>query len=66
MSCFELFSSYPGLKPNTSKCEVTRVRNLTGIKVPACDMTSIDLTEETLKILGIQFLYGTNNQNEQN
>ena len=64
MSCFELFSSFPGLKPNTSVCEVTRVGNLTGVKMPACDMKSTDLTKETLKILGIQFLYGTNNQNK--
>ena len=51
MSCFELFSPFP----STSKCEVARVGNLTRVKVVACDMASIDLTKETLKILGINY-----------
>ena len=57
MSCFELFFLFSGLKQNTSKCEVAEKGNLKEIKVAICGLQYVDLTKETVQILGIHFSY---------
>lgn len=54
---FHFFASYSGLEPNLSKCEVVGIGSLKGVKVAACGRKTIDLTKETVKILGIHFSY---------
>ena len=66
MPCFELFSPFSELKQFTSKCEVTEVGNLKGVKVVVCGIKWIDLTTKTVKFLGIDLLYGNNIPNNQN
>ena len=50
-----LFSLFADLKPNISKCEVTQIRLLKGVKVAVCKIKCIDLTKDAIKILGIFF-----------
>ena len=64
ISCFKNFSLFCGLKPNLDKCEVAGIGILKRVKV--CGMNCIDLTKETIKILGIHFSYNSQVQNEQN
>ena len=53
MNCF---SSFMGLKPNLSKCEVAEIGVLKGVKVAICRIKCVDLTKEAIKILGVFFL----------
>ena len=66
INCFNIFMCFSGLKPNLSKCEIAGIGSLKGVKVAVCGMNCIDLTTETLKILGIHFSYNSQVQNEQN
>ena len=52
---FTLFSSFSGLKPNISKCEICGLGPLKGLAMAVCDMKSADLTKDTMKILVIYF-----------
>ena len=46
---------FSGLKPNLSKCEIAGIGSLKGVKVAVCGMNCIDLTTETINILGLHF-----------
>ena len=54
---FALFSNFSGLKPNFSKCEIAGIGVLKSVKVAVCGMKCVDLTKETLKIVGVNFSY---------
>ena len=66
MKFFNIFSSFFGLKPNKSKCEVVGIRALNGAKLALCGMKCIDLRLKTVKILGIHFLYNKKIENDEN
>ena len=66
ISCFKNFSLFSGLKPNLDKCEVAGIGLLKGVKMAVCGMNCIDLTKETIKILGVHFSYNSQVQNEKN
>ena len=53
MKTFKLFSKFSGLKPNILKCEVAGIGSLKGVKMAVCGIKCIDLTTETIKILGV-------------
>ena len=53
---FDIFSSFYGLKPNKSKCEVARIDALKRAKLAVCGMKCTDLRLNIVKILGIHFL----------
>ena len=57
MKTFKLFSKFSGLKPNILKCEVAGIGSLKGVKMAVCGIKCIDLTTETIKILGVHFSY---------
>ena len=57
MKTFKLFSRFSGLKPNILKCEVAAIGSLKRVKMAVCGIKSIDLTIETIKILGVHFSY---------
>ena len=61
---FTLFSSFSGLKPNTSKCEICGFGPLKGVKMAVCSMQSVDLTRVAIKILGIFFSCNINLMNQ--
>ena len=63
---FTLFSSFSGLKPNFSKCEICGLGPLKGVEMTVCGMQAVDLTKDAIKILGIYFSYNINLMNQKN
>ena len=61
---FDMFSIYSGLKPNMKKCKIASIGSLKGVKVSLCEVNSIDLVQETIKILGLHFSYNKKFRNE--
>ena len=60
------FSSFSGLKPNKSKCEIAGIGALKGAKMALCGMKYIDLKLNTVKILGIHSSYNKKSGNNEN
>ena len=63
---FSVFSSFSGLKPNLSKCEIAGIGLLKGVNRAVCGMKSVDLKNDSVKILGTHFSYNDNIKNERN
>ena len=63
---FTNFSKYSGLKPNLSKCEISGIGSLKGVIKAACGLKSVNLTSDTLRILGVHFYCNQKLQNEKN
>ena len=61
-----MFSIYSGLKPNKFKCEIAGIGILKGVSMELCGMDCIDLTINSVKILGIHFSYNKKTKNEDN
>ena len=66
MNIFDTFSIYSGLKPNKSKCEIAGIGVRKGVSMELCGMECIDLTKNSVKILGIHFSYNKKIENEEN
>jgi hypothetical protein len=62
----KIFSSYSDLKPNYSKCEIAGIGALKGVEWALCGLKSVDLTQSTIKILGLHFSYNEKLKNEKN
>ena len=63
---FKVFSCFSGLKPNIIKCEIAGLGILKGAQEAVCSLENIDLTNDTIKILGIHFSYDKKIQTERN
>ena len=63
---FTLFSSFLGLKPNISKCEICGLGPLKEVEMAVCGMLSVDLTRDAIKILSVYFSYNINPMNQKN
>ena len=50
---FKEFSSFSDLSPNMSKCEITGIGIMKGLQTAVCGMKNIDLTKDTVKVIGI-------------
>ena len=57
MNIFDTFSTFSGLKPSKSKCEIAGIGALKGVQVAFCGMRCIDLVSDIVKILGIYYSY---------
>ena len=66
MNTINYFSSFTGLKPSLSKCEVAGIDALKGAKMPICGIKCINLTKEAIKISRVFFSYDKNVQLENN
>ena len=66
MNVFDTFSIYSGLKPNKSKCEIAEIGVLKGVSMEPYIIECIDLTKNSVKILGIHFSYQKKIENEDN
>ena len=66
MKAFDIFSSFSGLKPNKSKCEVAGIGALKVVKIALCGTKCINLRLNSLKILGIHFSYNKKSENDEN
>ena len=63
---FNQFYHFSGLKANTGKCEIAGIGSLKGVTEAVCDLKSVDLSNDTIKILGIHFSYNKNVQVQNN
>ena len=66
MKTFKLFSKFSGLKSNLLKCEFAGIGSLKGVKKAVCGVKCIDLTTETIKILGAHFSYNQKLKTQKN
>ena len=57
MKTFDIFSTFSGLKPNKSKCEIAGLGALKGVKLALCGMECLDLMFNAIKILGVYYSY---------
>ena len=46
-----------GLKANFNKCQIAGLGSLKGVLEEVCGLKSINLTTDTIKILGVHFSY---------
>ena len=53
----KVFSEFSDLRPNFDKCEIAGIGILKGVNWALCGLKSVDLTQQTIKILGIHFSY---------
>ena len=63
---FDIFSTFSGLKPNKSKCEIAVSGALKGVKLALCGIECIDLMLNAIKILEIYYSYDKNLENQEN
>ena len=66
MNVFDTFSVYSGLKPNKSKCGIAGFGVLKWVSMKLCGKACIDLTKNSVKILGIHFSYNKKTEDEEN
>ena len=53
----KVFSLFSGLKANFTKCEIAVLGSLKGVLEAVCSLKYINLTTDTIKILGVHFWY---------
>ena len=61
-----IYSKFSGLYPNLSKCEIAGIGVLKGANVALCGMKTLNLVNESIKILGIHISYNKSLQNDLN
>ena len=66
INSFNQFYHFSGLKANIGKCEIAGIVSLKGVTEAVCGLKSIDLSNDTIKILGIYFSYSKNVQMHNN
>ena len=64
MKTFDMFSTFCGLKPNKSKCEIAALGTLKRVKLALCRMECIDLIYNTIKILVVYYSFDKNLENQ--
>ena len=62
---FNQFYHFSGLKANIWKCEIAGTGSLKGVTEAVC-LKSVDLSNDTIKILGIHFFYNKKVQMQNN
>ena len=65
-SLIDNFSKVSGLLPNIKKCEIAGIGVLKNVNVALCGMKNVNLTEETIKILGVHLSYNKKLQDDRN
>ena len=66
MNELNIFSNFPGLKPNKRKCEITGIGVLNEVQVALCGMKCVNLNNKSVKILGVDFSYNKNLEQDKN
>ena len=61
-----IYSKFSGLYPNLTKCEIAGIGVLKGANVALCGMKTLNLVNESIKILGIHISYNKSLQNDLN
>ena len=65
-SLIDNFSKVSGLRHNIKKCEIAGIGVLKNVNVALCGMKNVNLTEETIKILGVHLSYNKKLQDDRN
>ena len=60
INSFNQFYHFSCLKANIEKCEIAGIGSLKGVKEAVCGLKCVDLSNDTIKILGMHF---SNNKN---
>ena len=66
LNIFHKFSLVPGLSPNITTCEIAGIGTLEGVTVELCGIKRLNLTKETVKIIGVHFSYSQKLEHETN
>ena len=66
VNTFKVLSCFSRLKLNINKCEITGLGIMKDAQEAVCGLQNNDLTNETIKILGIHFSYDKKIQRETN
>ena len=66
INSFNQFYHFSGLKANIRKCEKAGIGSLKGVTETVCGLKSVDLSNDTIKILGIHFSYSKKVQMQNN
>ena len=66
INSFIQFYDISGLKANIGKNELAGLGSLKGVTETVCDLKSVDLSNDTIKILGIHFSYNKKVQMQNN
>ena len=66
INSFNQFYHFSGLKANIGKCEIAGIGSLKGVTEAVCGLKSVDLSNDTIKILGIHFSYNKKVQMQNN
>ena len=66
MSELNAFSSFPGSKPNKTKCAIAGIGVLNGVQMALCGMKCVNIINETMKILDVYFSYNKNLEQDKN
>ena len=66
LSSLDQFCTFSGLRPNLSKCEIAGIGVLKDANVALCGLKSVNLSKESIKILGVHLSYNEKIQNELN
>ena len=66
LNYIESFLNFSGLRPNLDKCEVAGIGVLNNVNVALCGMKNINLTKESIKILGVHISYNKKIQDDSN
>ena len=56
---FKVFFLFSGLNANFNKCEIAGLGSLKGVLEAVCSLKSINLTTDTIKVLGVHFSYNS-------
>ena len=65
-SLIDSFSKFSGLYPNVSKCEIAEIGVMKNVKLALSGAKNVDLTKETIKILGAHISYNKKLQGDLN
>ena len=60
MNDLNIFSNFSGLKTNRAKYQIAGIGVLNGVQVALCGIKCVNLNNETVKILGLNFSYNKN------
>ena len=60
------FLFFSGFKLNVSKCEVCGIGALKGVNTALCNVKNINLTSDSIRVLGIHFSYDSRIREEKN
>ena len=64
LSNLDQFHTFSGLRPNLTKFEIAGIGVLKDANVALCGLKSVDLTKESIKMLGVHLSYNEKLQNE--